>query len=214
MLGALSLLLSGGGLAQVHTIAVELNAALDGRETTARDLLAQLNTFVGGLDAQRVQIVRAIERIDALAGTVRKQESVLTTAVDTMPEALRILADDRQQLTKLVESLEQLGVVATRVINGSRTDLVANLRALQPTLTKLGEVGNVIPQSLEAIITYPTADGVEKGYFGDYGNLALTVDLSSASAPSCQGRSHPGSATARAARRRRCCPTTRPRCRP
>jgi phospholipid/cholesterol/gamma-HCH transport system substrate-binding protein len=165
----------------VHTIAVELNAALDGREATSRDLLAQLNTFVGGLDAQRAQIVTAIERIDGLAATVRAQEKVLTEAVDTMPSALRVLADDRDQLTKLLVSLKDLGTVATRVINGSREDLVANLRALQPTLTKLGEVGNVIPQSLEAIITYPTADGVEKGYFGDYGNLALTVDLSSAS---------------------------------
>jgi phospholipid/cholesterol/gamma-HCH transport system substrate-binding protein len=181
VLGALSLLLSGGGLAQVHTIAVELNAALDGHEATARDLLSQLDTFVGGLDAQRLQIVKAIERIDGLAGTVRAQESVLTTAIDTMPGALSILAEDRQRLTTLLESLHELGTVATRVINGSRADLVANLRALQPTLTKLGEVGNVIPQTLEAIITYPTADGVEKGYFGDYGNLALTVDLSSAS---------------------------------
>jgi phospholipid/cholesterol/gamma-HCH transport system substrate-binding protein len=181
VLGALSLLLSGGGLAQVHTIAVELNAALDGREATARDLLARLDTFVGGLDAQRLQIVKAIERIDGLAGTVRQQESVLTTAIDTMPGALSILAEDRQRLTRLLESLHELGTVATRVINGSKADLVANLRALQPTLTKLGEVGNVIPQSLEAIITYPTADGVEKAYFGDYGNLALTVDLSSAS---------------------------------
>src|SRR5207245_1386016 len=85
VLGALSLLLSGGGLAQLHTIAVELNTALDGHEGSARDLLEQLNTFVGGLDAQRAQIVRAIERIDALAGTVRKQETVLTTALDTMP---------------------------------------------------------------------------------------------------------------------------------
>jgi phospholipid/cholesterol/gamma-HCH transport system substrate-binding protein len=181
VLGALSLLLSGGGLAQLHTIAVELNAALDGRETTARDLLAQLDTFVGGLDAQRAQIVTAIERIDGLAATVRAQETVLTEAVDTMPSALRVLADDRAQLTKLLVSLKELGTVATRVVNGSREDLVANLKALQPTLTKLGEVGNVIPQSLEAIITYPTADGVEKGYFGDYGNLALTVDLSTAS---------------------------------
>ena len=181
VLGALSLLLSGGGLAQLHTIAVELNTALDGHEATARDLLTQLDTFVGGLDAQRAQILRAIARIDSLAGTVRKQETVLTTALDTMPGALRILADDRQQLTALLGSLKQLGTVATRVIDGSRADLVANLRALQPTLTKLAEVGNVIPQSLEAIITYPTADGVEKGYFGDYGNLALTVDASSAS---------------------------------
>ena len=181
VLGALSLLLSGGGLSQVNTIAKELSTALQGRETTARDLLVQLDKFVGGLDAQRADIIKAIERIDGLAATVRAQEVTLTRAVDTLPGALRILADDRDQLTALLISLERLGVVATRVVNGTRKDLVANLKALQPTLTKLAEVGNVIPKSLEAIITYPTADGVEKGYFGDYGNLALTVDVSAAS---------------------------------
>jgi phospholipid/cholesterol/gamma-HCH transport system substrate-binding protein len=181
VLGALSLLLSGGGLAQLNTIAKELSTALDGHETTARDLLKQLDTFVGGLDAQRLDIVQAIERIDGLAATVRDQELTLTRAVDTLPGALRILAEDRDQLTALLVSLDRLGDVATRVVNGSRKDLVANLKALQPTLTKLAEVGNVIPKSLEAIITYPTADGVEKGYFGDYGNLALTVDISASS---------------------------------
>jgi phospholipid/cholesterol/gamma-HCH transport system substrate-binding protein len=181
VLGALSLLLSGGGLAQLHTIATELNTALDGREGTARDLLVRLNTFATGLDVQKGQIVQAIERIDRLASTVKGQESALTDAVDRMPQALAILADDRRQLTTLLQSLQHLGTVAVRVINGSRDDLLANLKALKPTLTKLGEVGNVIPQSLEAIITYPTADGVEKAYFGDYGNLALTVDTSSAS---------------------------------
>ena len=181
VLGALSLLLSGGGLAQVNTIAKELSTALDGRETTARDLLEQLDMFVGGLDAQRNDILQAIERIDGLAATVREQEVTLTKAVDTLPGALRILAEDRDQLTALLVSIDRLGDVATRVVNGSRKDLVANLKALQPTLTKLAEVGNVIPKSLEAIITYPTADGVEKGYFGDYGNLALTVDISAAS---------------------------------
>ena len=181
VLGALSLLLSGGGLAQINTIASELSTALDGREATARDLLERLNAFTGALDAQRASIVEAIERIDGLAATVRAQEQTLTKAVDTLPGALRILADDRAQLTALLVSIDGLGAVATRVVKGTRADLVANLKALQPTLTKLAEVGNVIPKSLEAIITYPTADGVEKGYFGDYGNLALTVDVSAAS---------------------------------
>lgn len=181
VLGALSLLLSGGGLAQLHTIAVELNTALDGHEATARDLLMRLDTFVAGLDAQKAQIVQAIERVDRLASTVRAQETALTQAVDRMPQALAILRDDRQQLTEVLVSLQHLGTVAVRVVNGSRDDLLANLKALKPTLTKLAEVGNVIPQSLEAIITYPTADGVEKAYFGDYGNIAITVDASSAS---------------------------------
>ncbi|MCU1592388.1 MAG: mammalian cell entry protein [Frankiales bacterium] len=181
VLGALSLLLSGGGLAQLHTIAAELNTALDGREGTARDLLVQLNTFATGLDVQKAQIVQAIDRVDRLASTVKGQETALTDAVDRMPQALAILASDRKQLTALLVSLQHLSTIAVRVVNGTRDDLLANLNALKPTLTKLAEVGNVIPKSLEAIITYPTADGVEKGYFGDYGNLALTVDTSSAS---------------------------------
>ena len=181
VLGALSLLLSGGGLGQLHTIAAELNTALDGREGTARDLLLQLNTFAAGLDVQKAQIVQAIERVDRLTGTVRSQETALTNAVDRMPQAHAILADDRKRLTALLVSLQRLGTVAVRVVNGSRDDLLANLRALKPTLQKLGEVGSVIPQSLEAIITYPTADGVEKAYFGDYGNISITVDTSAAS---------------------------------
>ena len=181
VLSALSLLLSGGGLAQLHTIATELNTALHGREGTARDLLGRLNTFAAALDAQKTQIVAAIDRVDRLAATVKGQESALTAAVDRMPRALEILAADRKQLTALLVSLQRLGTVAVRVVNGSRDDLIANLKALEPTLTKLAEVGDVIPKSLEAIITYPTADGVEKAYFGDYGNIAITVDASSAS---------------------------------
>ena len=39
MLGALSLLLNGGGVAQLKTITTELNKALEGREGSARSVL-------------------------------------------------------------------------------------------------------------------------------------------------------------------------------
>jgi hypothetical protein len=48
-------------------------------------------------------------------------------------------------------------------------------------LGKLAKVGNVIPKTLEILITYPTADSVENEYHGDYGNLALTIDMSGSS---------------------------------
>lgn len=181
VLGALSLLLSGGGLAQLHTVAAELNNALDGHEAGARDLLTQLTTFTAALDAQKDKIVQVVEHLDHLTATVRAQETTLTRAVEVMPSALAVLADDRAQLTRLLASLRGLGTVAVRTINASREDLVANLQSLRPTLARLAEVGDVIPRTLEAIITYPTADGVEKAYFGDYGNLALTVDTSTTS---------------------------------
>src|SRR6185312_4935773 len=52
VLGALSLLLNGGGLNQIHTITSELNNALAGREGIARDVLNQVNTLAVGLNSQ------------------------------------------------------------------------------------------------------------------------------------------------------------------
>jgi phospholipid/cholesterol/gamma-HCH transport system substrate-binding protein len=181
VLGALSMLLNGGGVDQLHTITHELSIALQGRSGVARDLLGRLRDFVGGLDAQKHQIISAMEGVDRLTSIVRGQEQTLTTAIDTMPAAVKILADDRQRLTKMLVSVGRLGRVASRVMNASHADLVANLRNLQPTLDRLAQVGDVIPKTLEAILTYPTADTVENEYFGDYGNLALTLDASSAS---------------------------------
>src|SRR5207248_7801414 len=49
VLGALSLLLNGGGVDQIRTIATELNAALAGHEPQLRALLGDPNTMVSGL---------------------------------------------------------------------------------------------------------------------------------------------------------------------
>jgi phospholipid/cholesterol/gamma-HCH transport system substrate-binding protein len=181
VLGALSALLNGGGVAQINTIAREVNTALSGRTAVSRDLLAQFRTFGAGLNAQKAQIVRAIQGVDKFSRIVKGQENELVSAVDHLPPALRILANDRRQLTTMLTSVGHLGKVAVRVENASQHDLLANLRNLRPTLGKLAKVGNEIPKTLSILITYPTADSVEKEYFGDYGNLSLTVDLSGSS---------------------------------
>lgn len=181
VLGALSALLNGGGVGQLHTITHELSTALAGRTGVTRDLLDRMNVFVAGLDAQKAAIIRAMQGLDSLTATVRRQESSVVSAVERMPQALRILVDDRKRLTMMLVAVQHLGDVATHVVNASRADLVANLRDLQPTLTRLAEVGDVIPQTLGVLLTYPTADTVEQEYFGDYGNLSLTIDVSASS---------------------------------
>lgn len=181
VLGALSSLLNEGGLAQVHTIAHEVDTALTGRTAVARDLLRRIRDFAGGLDAQRGQILTAISGLDQLARTVRAQETDLTRATEVMPGALQILSQDRGRLTRMLGAVSHLGRVATRVIDASQADLVSNLRALQPTLTQLAKAGSDIPKTLGIIVTYPIADTVEKQYKGDYGNIAITLDLSGSS---------------------------------
>src|SRR5690606_27559791 len=59
VLGALSLLLNGGGVAQLQPIVSELNKALGGREDRVRAVLEQANTLIGGLEDQDDDIPRA-----------------------------------------------------------------------------------------------------------------------------------------------------------
>jgi phospholipid/cholesterol/gamma-HCH transport system substrate-binding protein len=177
VLGALSLLLNGGGLPQLHTITRELNAALGGRAAALRSTVDALGTFVRGLDAQRAQIVRALTGLDRLTRTLADQRQVIAGAVDTLPGALTVLADQRGQLTRMLTALDRLGRVGVRVIEGSRDDTVAALRALAPTLTQLAAAGRNLPDALELLLTYPFPRASTAAIHGDYTNLDATADL-------------------------------------
>jgi phospholipid/cholesterol/gamma-HCH transport system substrate-binding protein len=177
VLSALSLILNGGGLAQVKVIAAELNNAFSGRESTIRDALERLQTLVGGLNEQRTDIIRALESVNKLAATLRRQETAITGALETMPPALGVLNGQRTQLTKMLEAVDHLGDVAGGVIRASRDDLLANLKALEPTLRKLAEAGSHIPPALDIFLNYPFAHGSDNVFHGDYGNVFLTIDL-------------------------------------
>ncbi|MGW2748771.1 MCE family protein [Streptomyces sp. NPDC001450] len=177
VLSALSALLNGGGVAQLKTITVELNKALDGRESRVRSLLKELDTFLGGLDDQRADIVRALKGVDRLAERLKKEKKTIAEAVDTMPPALKVLADQRRDLTKMLTGLSRLGKTGTRVVNASRDDTVANLRKLRPILQQLDKAGDDLPNSLELLTTYPFPRNVVDAVKGDYVNLKITADL-------------------------------------
>jgi phospholipid/cholesterol/gamma-HCH transport system substrate-binding protein len=176
VLGAMSLLLNGGGVAQLKTIEAELNNALRGRTSDVKDLVTQLNTFVGGLDAQKSEIVRAINSIDRLSGTLAKNQQKIGKALDELPKGLTILADQRRQLTAMLTALRDLGEVGTRVIRGSRADLEANLRAVSPILRQLNKAGDDLPKSYQLLLTYPFPNNAQNTIRGDFTNLWVTLD--------------------------------------
>ncbi|MEB8341193.1 MCE family protein [Streptomyces endophyticus] len=177
VLSALSALLSGGGVAQLKTITVELNKALDGRENRVRSLLEELNTFIGTLDDQRADIVRALKAVDRLSERLGRERRTIARAVDTLPPALDVLADQRKDLTRMLTALSKLGRTGTRVINASHDDTVANLRQLRPILSRLNEAGDDVPNSLEVLTTYPFPRNATDAIKGDFVNMHLTADL-------------------------------------
>ncbi|WP_328414583.1 MCE family protein [Streptomyces violaceus] len=177
VLSALSALLNGGGVAQLKTITTELNKALEGRENRVKSLLKELDTFIGGLDDQRQDIVRALKAVDRLAKRLGKEKRTIAEAVDAMPPALKVLADQRRDLTKMLTALSKLGKTGTKVVNASHDDTVANLKQLRPILRQLNKAGSDLPNSLELLTTYPFPRNVVDAIKGDYVNLHITADL-------------------------------------
>jgi phospholipid/cholesterol/gamma-HCH transport system substrate-binding protein len=177
VLAAFGLLLNGGGLAQLKTINDELASALDGRETQAKDALHQLDTFLGGLDQQKADIVRAVDALDRLTGHLAQQRDVIGTGLDSLAPGLTVLEDQRRQLTVALTSLGDLGRVGTRVVNASRDDTLAVLRSLRPILEQLVKSGDALPKALDFMLTYPFPPNVSNAIVGDFVNLGATADL-------------------------------------
>jgi phospholipid/cholesterol/gamma-HCH transport system substrate-binding protein len=177
VLGALSLLLHGGGIAQLQTVSHELNAVMNGRQDRLGEVFRELDTLVASLDEQREQIFRAMQGINKLTRTLNSERRTFTRALDTMGPALRILADQRRQLVGMLQGLSDLGRVGTRVVNRTSENTLAALRHLQPILARLVEAGDALPRSLELIVSFPFPDEALEVIEGDFANTAARVNI-------------------------------------
>jgi phospholipid/cholesterol/gamma-HCH transport system substrate-binding protein len=92
-----------------------------------------------------------------------------------------VLADQREAFVRMLKSLDTLSGVAVDTINRSRDDLIADLRALEPTLRKLAEAGQNLPQAMELLLTFPFPDSVLDGIKGDYLNVYLKLNTNAGS---------------------------------
>lgn len=177
VLGALSLLLNGGGVGQLAPVIKELSVAFDGREGTTRSLLEQADALIAGLDQQKYDITRALDGLDTLSSNVAAQTDQIAGILDDLPVATEVLEQQRPQFTELLTQLDRLGTVGTDVLDQSKEDLIADLLALRPTLQQLALAGDDLVEALPFIPTVPFPDGVEKIALGGSVNLFLSVDL-------------------------------------
>ena len=185
VLGALSLLLNGGGVAQLKTITQELNKALSGREDSARSVLRQLREFTGQLDENKADIVDAIEKLNRLAVAAEKQLPTIDKALEELPSALDSINRQRDDLVEMLKALDQLSSVAVDVIDRSKDATITSLKRLDPVLTQLAASGDDFTNAFSVFLTYPFVDEVvgrdpqvaRNLHMGDYTNLSITLDV-------------------------------------
>ncbi|ASF13431.1 MCE family protein [Nocardia brasiliensis] len=176
VLGAMSLLLNGGGVAQLQPIVTELNKTLGGREERVRSLLDQANTLIKGLDDQVNDITRALDGLDVLSSRVSQQTEQIGKILDELPEGVQILEQQRPQLVGLLTQLDRVGQAGFDVLDHSKDDLIRDLTSLRPTLQELGKSAPDLVTAFPLIPTYPFPDSTLESTFGGSVNTWLSVD--------------------------------------
>ena len=177
-LAALSLVLNGGGLGQVHDITEALATALDGREHDARRLVEQLNAFVAHLNDQIGDIIAATDSLNRLVGRFAAQQPVLDRALATVPDALRVLNAERQQLVTASDQLAKFSALTVDSVNRSKENLVRELRDIGPVLAALADAEPSLTRSLSLLATFPFPNETFENFQrGDYANLTAIFDL-------------------------------------
>lgn len=178
VLGALSFLLSGGGVGQLGTITHELNQVMNGRTDDLQDLLGSLERVVGTVDGQKQDIIAALESMNDLAGTLNAERRVIGKSLDVMGPAVAVLSDQHAKLTEMLTALDELGVVGTRVLRASKDDVLAILEDLRPILRRLDEAGASLPAGLSLLLSFPFPEEAREIVKGDYANAEIRLEIS------------------------------------
>jgi len=177
-LAAISLLLNGGGVGQIQDITESLSIALAGRADDLRSLIEQLDKFSSYVNDQSGGIIAATESLNNLVGQFANQKPVVDRALTTIPDALRTLKDERQNLVDALDQFGKFSALAADSANQTKAALVKELKDLGPVLESLANAGPALTRSLSLLATYPfPKETISKWARSDYANLTAIIDL-------------------------------------
>jgi phospholipid/cholesterol/gamma-HCH transport system substrate-binding protein len=177
-LAALSVVLNGGGVGQIQDITQAFSTAFRGREKDLRSLIEQLDRFTAYLNDQTGDIIAAAESLNNLVGQLAEQQPVIDRALDTIPDALAVLNEQRDSLVDAADRLGKFGAMVADTVHQSKDDLVKILRDSGPVLESLANAGPSLTRALSGIATFPFPnETIEKWQRGDYANLTAIIDL-------------------------------------
>ena len=119
-LSVASMVLNGAGLGQIQDITKAFSTAFAGRENDLRNLIKRLDEFIGHLNEQKEGLLAATQSINDLAGQFAQQTPVLDTALRTIPDALAVLTEQRDNLVTAFDRLGKFSALAADSANQTK----------------------------------------------------------------------------------------------
>jgi len=111
-------------------------------------------------------------------GQFAEQKPVVDKAIRTIPDALAVLSDQRNNLAEAFDQFGKFSALTADSVNQTKENLVKELNDVGPVLESLANAGPALTRSLSFLSTYPwPKETITKWVRGDYANLTAIVDL-------------------------------------
>ena len=177
-LASLAMVLRGGGIPNLEVVQDEVYKILAGRAQQIRDFLEKLDTFAGQVNAQRDDIVHAINSTDRLLSYVGTRTDTLDRVLTEFPPLVDHFAQQRDLFANAVEAVGRISNVTGQTLSNARGNLHQDLQELQRPLKQLGRAAPYLVDALMLLLSPPFAvDSVPKIVRGDYINVSGALDL-------------------------------------
>jgi phospholipid/cholesterol/gamma-HCH transport system substrate-binding protein len=177
-LTAVSMLFNGGGLGQVQDITQAFSTAFAGRSGDLRSFIDQLDVFIASLDEQKDDIIAATDSLNGLVGQFAEQKPVVDNALRTIPNALEVLKERRNNLADAFDQFGEFSAVTVDAVNQTKASLVKEFNDLGPVIQSLADAGPALTRALSFLAVFPWAkETIPNWVRGDYVNLTGIFDL-------------------------------------
>jgi phospholipid/cholesterol/gamma-HCH transport system substrate-binding protein len=178
VLSSLGVVVNQGNLGALQDITEEAYAAVAGRAGTFAGLLPRLAELTASLDRQAHDIIAAADGLNRVGATLARSAPSLARALDTMPEALAVLNDNRANIVDAFGALQRLATVGSRILSETKEDFAADIKGLYPVVKSFADNANELVTAFPFIPTFPFPSMyLRNAVRGDFLNVYVTFDL-------------------------------------
>jgi phospholipid/cholesterol/gamma-HCH transport system substrate-binding protein len=175
---ALGVVVNKGNVGALEEITDETYQAVAGRQAQFHDLIPRLAELTSGLNNQVNDIIDAVDGLNRFSASLARDKDNLGRALDTLPEALRVLNKQRDHIVEAFSALNRLARVTSHVLAKTKVDFAEDLKALYSVVKALNDNRKNFVTSLQLLLTFPFPNfGIKQAVRGDYLNVFTTFDL-------------------------------------
>ncbi len=136
---ALGVVVNKGNVGALEEITDETYQAVAGRQGQFVDLIPRLAELTSGLNRQVNDIIAAVDGLNRFSSILARDKDNLGRTLDTLPDALRVLNRQRDNIVGAFGALKKLAMVTSNVLSKTKADFAADLKDLYPVVKALND---------------------------------------------------------------------------